>query len=584
MSKALQGNYLAIFASGAVLAWLVGREGAWIAALVWLVALEGVQLWRRHKALSFLREPPRDPTPALALLVNLFALTGVIRASAAVLAYAIGSTETWMLVTMMMVGTVAGTVTAVGGEPAAMRRWSMPVLGTLALGWLGQGTLFGVAVAALQIAMHFILVGYVTRIGDNGRRLIENALALERERDRVQAANLAISRLADELRTERDRVAAANEAKTRFLASASHDLRQPLYAMSLNASALSDLAARLGNAQLGRVESGMRRALVQCRSLLDQLLDIAKLEAQAVDVHWSAVDLTQLLLSMRPQYEALALDKGLAFRFDAGDVERIAWTDAGHLERLLGNLLHNAVKFTEQGEVGVRLAAPRSDGRVRIEVFDTGPGIASDEHERVFEEFYQIGNPSRDRARGLGLGLSIVRRLAALLHAEVSIDSVPGTGSSFAVELPQAKLRQPSAHVAAPDARPRGGASRSVLVIDDEVDLLEDIDSLLTLRGWSVQTARSADEARARVMGEVRPDVLLADFRLAAGATGLDAIAAVQAVVGAVPAVIVTGDTAPQRIVEAAEAGFPVLHKPIEGDALEDALYDAIERARATAA
>jgi two-component system, sensor histidine kinase len=546
-------------------------------AVVWLLALQGVQIIRRRTIKRMIAQPPASPHVALAGISRQWAVLGAFRAAALVIAATTGSALTHLLVTTITVGLASGAIATSGGASGVMRPWNYVVFGTMATSWALQFTWLGVVVSILAVYLATLLNGYMRRLGEQGVELIRATLNLEHERDLLTQANHAVTTMAEQLRAERDRVSEMSEVKTRFLASASHDLRQPLYAMSLNTSVLSDAAQRLRDPQLDRIESGLKRALQQSRELLDQLLDISRLESGTVKVQIEPVDVGQLLQSMQPQYRAMAQEKGLQWQLECRG-HLLAATDAALLERLVGNVLHNAVKFTETGMVGVRVDATTADA-VRIEVHDSGRGIAERDHERVFEEFYQVDNPSRDRGKGIGLGLSIVRRLAELLDAGVALESGPGQGTRVSVRLPVSALRPRTPPATTP--LQRGAHARRVLVIDDESTLLDDLRLLLEGRGWNVHTASRIDEALAEVSASWAPDVILADYRLAGDDTGLDAIRALHERIGDVPALIVTGDTAPSRIAEATEAGHPVLHKPIDGDELDGALHALCDQAAA---
>jgi CheY-like chemotaxis protein/anti-sigma regulatory factor (Ser/Thr protein kinase) len=241
------------------------------------------------------------------------------------------------------------------------------------------------------------------------------------------------------------------------------------------------------------------------------------------------------------------------------------------LKRVLGNLLSNAFRYTGSG--GVLLGCRRRGAAVEIQVWDTGPGIPTDQQAMIFEEFVQLQNPARDRTQGLGLGLAIVRRTAALLQHPLKLISVTGRGSMFSVTVPQAALPD---HKASP-----AGIAVSIMVVEDERDVLDVMVQLLMLQGHRVYAGRSAAEvqrihAEAMTVGDAPVDLIIADYRLGDGATGLDAIEALCAHIGrAVPAVIVTGDTSPSRIKDATASGLRILHKPITGEELQEAIVAA---------
>ena len=576
-------NSVPVVAADLLLAYAVAGDGLLWPAATWFVLIETSMLLRRRLVVRH-TAAAGDPAAMMRQLVRWSALQGLLRAPIVVLAFGYGSSNTQVMVTMVMVGLAAGAVATCGGETRIFRNWSLPALGSLVVAWALQWNLEAATVALLLAYLHHVLAGYVAVLGVQGQRLLDYSAQLELERDRVREANVALEAIGVELRAERDRAAEANAAKTRVLASVSHDLRQPLFALSLNTAALGDLLEGSADTQLQRVESGLRRSLDQCRALLDQLVDFSRLEAGSVEVRWQTLELGPFLQTLATTYEPAARAAGLQWTLELDGPPRLARTDPLLLERLLGNLLQNAVKFTPRGRVGVRLG--RAGARIAVEVFDTGPGIAPDQQQRVFEEFYQLDNPSRDRARGIGLGLSIVRRLAELLGAQIQLHSAIGQGCRFVLELPasQAAAAQPALAPALRTGHRPGahnGRAPVILALDDEPELLADLRTLLGARGWQVLTA--ADPAQAcAAAAQCRPDVVLADLRLRDGHSGLDAVRALRRALGdELPALIVTGDTAPQRIAEATASGLRVLHKPLDGQVLAQALDEALAAAPA---
>ncbi|KAA0677150.1 ATP-binding protein [Roseomonas genomospecies 6] len=388
---------------------------------------------------------------------------------------------------------------------------------------------------------------------------------LERRRALVQAQ--AAKAEAEAARFEAQR---ANSAKTRFLAAASHDLRQPFQAMELLSGVLAqrlrDQADNL--ALLERVQE----ALHSGQGLLHGLLDIATLEAGTVEPTISDFRMCGVVERLVREMSALAERKGLDL--EVADCRRLVRSDPLLLERILRNLISNAVAHTERGRVlvGCRPSGPR----LRVEVWDTGPGIPPDQIDLIFEEFYQIGNPERNRRKGLGLGLAIVRKTAELLGHRVGVKSTVGKGTTFFIEVP---LAQSGAEPAAvPEAWTQTDFSgRTVLVVEDEEQQRGALAMFLETLGCRTIVSGSVAEAVSRVKVEGSPpDVVVSDFRLAGQTTGLQAVAAVRQAVGRrVPAVLVTGDTAPERLRQAKRAGYTLLHKPYLPEDLKRALAEA---------
>ena len=358
------------------------------------------------------------------------------------------------------------------------------------------------------------------------------------------------------LQQAREEAERAANAKSKFLGVASHDLRQPVQSLYLFSAALAERME--GHPALPMLDR-MRHALDTLKALLDGLLDMSRLESGKLEVRPAEVRLNQVLGRLVAEYEPRARQKGLTLR----TIPTSAWvrTDPALLERILRNFIENALRYTDRGRI--LIGCRRVGAGLRVEVCDTGVGIPRDRLEDIFEEFTQI-NKGRT-GRGLGLGLAIVKRLSSLLGHRVSVRSVVGRGSCFAVELPRvdsvADRPMPTA------ARPASGAASKglILVIDDEAIILLGLKAMLEGWGFEVMTARSQEQAleRLKVDGR-RPQLLLADYQLQKGRTGPEALDAVQGIVGKdIPGIILTGDTAPERVREAERYGYRILYKPV---------------------
>ncbi|WP_244512927.1 hybrid sensor histidine kinase/response regulator [Ensifer sp. LC163] len=400
---------------------------------------------------------------------------------------------------------------------------------------------------------------------------------------RLRFENLA---LIGSLQEERDRAQSADRAKSRFLAAASHDLRQPIHALSLFISTLAALG-RNGNvtAADARDLAGRARSVIgNLSGLLDALLDISKLDAGVVTVAREPLALGRLLTDLREEFTGLAKGQGLEWQVVMTDV----WvhTDPMMLKRILDNLVSNAFRYTRSGRV--LLGCRRCNGAIEIQVWDTGIGIPLEDQKTIFEEFVQLQNPARDRAQGLGLGLAIVQRMADLLGHPIRVRSVEGRGSMFSVLLPMAAPvpLQGRGDPAKP-ATPRLGG---ILVIDDERDALDALSLLLKTLGYSVYPGRSAAEAcrnhtKAARRGPTPIDLVISDYRLAGGRTGLEAIGEVVTYLGRpVPVIVLSGDTSPARLREVGTSGHHLLHKPVDAEHLQEAIDALLSEARKTAA
>ena len=381
----------------------------------------------------------------------------------------------------------------------------------------------------------------------------------------------------DELFDAKEAAEAANIAKTRFLAAASHDLRQPMQALAMFVAVLAGRGRADGEPDplVGRIQDSVSAL----EGLLNSLLDVSKLEAGLVVPHKEEFAALPMMRRLAAEFEPLCEAEGL--RLGVVPCSLTVRSDPALLERVLRNLLNNAIRYTRSGRI---LFGCRRRGKaVRFEVWDTGIGIPGAELKNIFREFHQVGNPGRDRRQGLGLGLAIVERLSNLLEHRVSVASVEGRGSVFAVEVAVAHQAKAPPPRQLPLGLARTGAT--VVVIDDEPDVLESMRLLLESWGHHVLPAASAEEVirHLPVLGR-QPDLIIADYRLQNGDTGGQAIARVEVHLRPqtkVPAIILTGDTAPERLRQAQALGHGLLHKPVQADALRAAIDEALSCAAA---
>jgi signal transduction histidine kinase/ActR/RegA family two-component response regulator len=363
-----------------------------------------------------------------------------------------------------------------------------------------------------------------------------------------------------EAEESRRRAEGASLAKSQFLAAASHDLRQPLYALSLFSASLDEL--RLDGA--GRkVVGDIQRSVTTLEQLFDGLLDISRLEAGVVQPRIGPVAIDPLFDRLSQYHRPIAIERGLDLRFRSdGDT---VLSDAALLEQVLSNLVGNALRYTETGAVLV--AARRRGGQLRFEVWDTGIGIAEGDRVRIFEEFVQIGNAERDRRKGLGLGLSIARRAAALIGARMDVASRPGRGSRFAFAQPLTDAvadaaKSPAAPIA--DVQPE----LPILIVEDDREVRRALGDLLLRWGVTGELMADGDSALARIRAGARYVLLIADHRLPGTLDGLTLIARAREADPDLPATLVTADFDAALVAAAAERAIPLLHKPLRPEAL----------------
>ena len=356
----------------------------------------------------------------------------------------------------------------------------------------------------------------------------------------------------------------ATLAKSRFLATASHDLRQPLQTLGLLNGALRRMTR---DPECLEVLSEQELAIDTMSRLLNALLDISKLESGVIKLDLTDFDLAPMFEQLRRDFSALAASKSLRLAFDAPPAQ--VHSDPALVSQVLRNLLSNAIKYTQSGSVELR--CEMRPGQLHLEVRDTGVGIAADQIRLIFEEFYQVGvspNSSRD---GFGLGLSIVNRIARLLDIRIQVSSEPGKGSVFALELPIATAAAECAATAG-QAGTRGivspGEAGRILLVEDEPSVRNAMRMLFKIEGYEVVPVATADEALAQLRDDAF-DLMVTDYHLDGGRTGTQVIAAARELLGpGVKAVLVTGDTSSAVREMQGDARLRITSKPINSDEL----------------
>ena len=479
--------------------------------------------------------------------VILGALTGLADGATAPLFLSMLDSSTQTFIATMIFGLVAGSVVATPCSPMYLLLYSSAALFPFAMTWHQIHGNSGDAM--LFMAFIFVIVVYFFSL--DSLKVTYASFLLRHERDEAQ-----------------QRAEQLAQAKSRILAAASHDLRQPLHALSLYSAVLE---MRPPPDALREVASNINQLVRSLGSLLDGLLDLSHLDSQSFPVHQRATCIGSVARQLADEIAVRAQEKGVEFQVDLSSLDSaLVMTDPLVLERILRNLLDNALKYTTVGSI--TLSAHVEGAWVRMHIRDTGKGIARDELDRVFEEFYQIDNPGRDRSQGLGLGLSLVKRMVDVLGIRMEFTSNLGVGTTVTLSLPLCD----TVPFPIPDLSTRTSSAlegKTVLVLDDEDAILSSMKFVLEHWGMQVLCAHNAEEMTEHFLVEGgKIDVIIADLRLARGENGVHLVQQVHQRFGFVSTLIISGETLPDRLRDAVAANFKVVHKPISQEVLHAAL------------
>jgi len=536
-----------IVLTAAIVAAIVWRSVPAPAVLGWFAAVIVSREWRAVALSRMTADRGRPIAARLRATLRWNVLIGACNGSAALF-------MAWLdpaldaVLTMILVSWGAGAVsTSATVMPAFLAYASLLFMPTAAM-WFGTGTWLGTGIGAL-VLMFF---GVQARFARRNLQTFEESFGIRVENEAL-ARTLESERA--KLASARDEAVRANHDKSRFLAGASHDLRQPLQAMALNIGALRHVSMDAGaRAIVDVIDASME----QLRSMLDALLDISKIDAGVVVPRPQRVRIDRLVAAVAASFGAAAGARQIGLD-TACPPELAVRTDPDLLRRMLANLVDNAIKFTPVGgDVALQVVAEEDE--VTVTVRDSGPGIAPEHHRIVFEDLVQLHGPGATPASGHGLGLGIVRRMAELLQLKVQLESSAGAGASFRLRLPRATGGDANGDEA---RAPWSLAGRCVLVLEDDPMVRGAYLNALGASGCRVLSAGTLDEALAH-LDHARPDAVVVDCQLAEGASGFEAVRRMRALHAGLPAVMVTADTG-QEAVDAAQAqALPLLRKPVD--------------------
>jgi signal transduction histidine kinase len=395
----------------------------------------------------------------------------------------------------------------------------------------------------------------------------------QRLQDSHQLLEYRVDKATHDLRAQKETAEEATRTKSRFLAAASHDLRQPSHALGMFLGRLMQFPH---GADETKVLDHLNAAVQAQQDLLDSLLDIAQLETHSVNISIRAFSVAELLAPLLPGLHAQADAKQLDLRIRQSPLWVLS--DPAMLTRMLLNLLQNALRYTGHGGILVACRSVKGRRFARIEVWDTGVGIAPKHQKDIFKEFFQVSNSERDRSKGLGLGLGIVDRTARLLGHTVGVKSVLGRGSCFSIELPLALSQHAQGSTVDSATLPTNGLQGvRILVIEDDLLVAQALHMMLASWGCEVTVADGIQEALVQMRSSQNPQLILSDYRLRAGENGLDTVQLIRKEAGFdIPACLMSGDVESNLANVCHDAGVHFLQKPVRPAVLHNVILQLV--------
>lgn len=534
--------------------------------LVWLFCMLLMIVWRGATYLRYKQSTGHSDTTVEAKWGTQFtagsAMAGVLWGAAGVLFYTPSDLTSQFFVLFILMGMGAGSMASLTIHLPAFYLFFPTMMLPIGVVLLTQDEPIMVALGLCA----FLYVGGLSYFARTLNRSLVESLSLRFE-------NID---LVKKYKVQKEEAEMANIAKSKFLAAASHDLRQPLHALTLLHSVLQD---RIDDDQSRKIMRQINVSTAAMESLFDTLLDISRLEAGALVPSINHFELQDIIDKLHNDYVMESAKRGLSYVCEPCDV--VLKTDPVLLEQILRNYLTNAFRYTHKGEIKLH-CEPVVNG-VNIHVTDTGIGIAKQQQVEIFREFHQINNVERDRSKGMGLGLAIVHRVAHLLHHPIFVESNVGAGSTFSITVPLGEKDQVDAKVHSVLAEPDTcDPDIAIALVDDDVQVRESMQALFEFWGCKLFSAASANDVLSQVTAENKTlHGIIADYRLSEYNTGVDAIRCIREALGQnIPAVIVTGDTEAEKQPDVQESGLQLLHKPVAPAKLRTFLRRAENNAR----
>ncbi|VAW61873.1 Putative two-component sensor [hydrothermal vent metagenome] len=556
-----RGILIGVITTSTGIAFLFNNKVADERVFTWLFAVYVLFFFRHLSVARFKKHKhTAEQTIKWGWVFAFFAfLSGVIWGVASVLFFTAENIQLYNVLTLIIIVMSVGSLAGLSAYPFAYYVFVVPAMLPMAWQYMNIDDqnyhIFGVLLMVFLFALFsFSRVNY---------KMLRQSVEL-----RFKNTDLI-----EQLTEQKEVAEKANIAKTKFLAAASHDLRQPLHAIGLFLGALIEKVERRDQKNIVEKIQKSSNAL---NDLLDSLLDVSKLDAGVIKVDSQIFSINDLFDSLKNEFESCAVEKNIRLKFVK--TQLCVNTDLRILDRIIRNLISNAIRYTRNG--GVVIGCRRVNEQILLAVYDTGLGIEKNKIEKVFQEFYQLNNPERDRSKGLGLGLAIVKRMTDLLDFSLSVISKPNQGSMFGIVIPEKLISKQPRSPEEPAVAPVFFDNKTILIIDDEEEVRESLTQLLLSWHCSVIAAASGDEAVnvLKQKAQLMPDMILADYRLRNNETGNDAIVKVQLMFpdNVIPALIITGDTAPDKIKEANTGGYEIIHKPVSPNTLRSVIEEML--------
>jgi two-component system, sensor histidine kinase len=510
-----------------------------------------------------------DPTRAhTSLVVQAMAAGAVIGAGAILFLPGLPIAEQALYGGILFAIPAAGTVVSQSSR-YMVAAYAVSILLPASVTWMFLHPQHSAALSGLTILYCVVLV---TAAAD-GDKLLARSVAIRHERDQL-IRDLEKSNA--EVRTAVARAEESAQARARVLAAASHDLRQPLHALSVYSAVL---ATNPAPEAMGELAANIDQIVRSLGSLLHGLLDLSRISAGHYVLERRPIALDGVVASVCGEFARTAAGKGIDLHWDLSPVRVLG--DALALGRIARNLLDNALKYTERGSVKVEVGTDQSanEPQAILSVADSGKGIPAQELGRIFEEFYQLDNPGRDRSKGVGLGLAIVQRLCELSGARITVSSEVGRGTIFRVHLPLATGEPDAAGAEQPPADRLSLRGVRIYVADDEADINRSMHHLLAAWGACAATADSRESAERLFDQQGPPDLFITDLRLGEGESGAAFAARMRQKYGDFPVLVITGETAAAALEAAQRQGFALAFKPITAERLREAMLALLRSA-----